>query len=762
MNGVIAVTGASGGIGKALVNSLVGKWHLRGLFRTKSVASEAFAQAGGEVVFGDLENIQALRALCQNADTIIHCAAKILSFSRADFLKTNVDGTRQIARIAVREHCRRFIHLSSNAVYAATAPGQPFSEDSSLVERETLDAYSLSKLRSERAVVEELAPSQTDFTIVRPTCVYGPGIASWTLIPLKSIIKGRPLFMGLEGIPGMMDAVYIDDLVRAIESIITHPKASRQTFNIGGQLVSYSEFYSHLGFMAQRDPKLGNRKSLEKLEKASALLGARTANFRNSIQSVIAMSSNIQPFPHSKATEVLGYKPKHSLALGMLRTEQWLREAGHLKSPRQIRSNDGHFTILPVAASRPANQHELSQIVAYCDSGNLPIKAIGKLHSFVQIPSTAGVIISTEKLNRIINLSDFTVTVEAGVTFAQLNTALYTAGKSLAIQGSNPHQTIAGAIAVGTHGGSLRHGTISDLVTKIRLTKVSGEIVDIDSSHPDFWKVVVSLGLPGVTAEITLSIVPAFSLKSEVMVKPFDWFLENFDTVHQKNEYVDARYYPSAHSVEIMVANTCAPTTSSCLQSKNDSTLKNQLRSFIGRKFFEFYSKLPSGIRSRASSNSVGKFYVPKQAPAHEVFNYAELTDCVPFSIDDVEVAIPYENAVRALKEVARYYKSSTKPRFFPVHIRCSKASKHILAPNYFRDVCWFEFWEYPADKTFYNDLETLFRQFHYRPHWAKQAPLNPKYLRNQYSEWIKFEHLRREYDSKGLLMNQYLEGIFT
>ena len=89
--------------------------------------------------------------------------------------------------------------------------------------------------------------------------------------------------------------------------------------------------------------------------------------------------------------------------------------------------------------------------------------------------------LSTEKLNRIIDYqpTDMTVSVEAGMTLAQLQAALGEHGQWLPIDAPKPHQTtIGGLIATNLSGPSrLSQGTIRDFLIGLKVVRADGSIV---------------------------------------------------------------------------------------------------------------------------------------------------------------------------------------------------------------------------------------------------------------------------------------------
>ncbi|PHH86530.1 hypothetical protein CDD83_10099 [Cordyceps sp. RAO-2017] len=84
--------------------------------------------------------------------------------------------------------------------------------------------------------------------------------------------------------------------------------------------------------------------------------------------------------------------------------------------------------------------------------------------------------------------------------------------------GSIDEQSLAGALATGTHGSSLAHGLLSEAVVGLRLTRADGRTVDCAADDDDdggelFRGALLSLGALGVVVALELRVVPAFRLR---------------------------------------------------------------------------------------------------------------------------------------------------------------------------------------------------------------------------------------------------------
>lgn len=191
----IAVTGATGFIGRALCQHLLDKgFVVRALVRKPGQAA-TLATAGVSLVEGSLSNQQSLNTLVTGCHAVVHCAGAVRGARQQDFDRVNVDGLRLLVK-AMREHspASRLLALSS---LAASEPQLSF--------------YATSKFRGEQLLLNEAGA--LSWTILRPPAVYGPGDKE--LLPLfKTTAKG------ILPVPGAIESrisiIHVDDLVSAI------------------------------------------------------------------------------------------------------------------------------------------------------------------------------------------------------------------------------------------------------------------------------------------------------------------------------------------------------------------------------------------------------------------------------------------------------------------------------------------------------------------------------------------------------------------
>lgn len=152
--GTVAVTGATGFIGKVFLDSLIQQgWQVRALTRRPRSADNAAIQW----VTGDLHNLDALQDLVAGTSAVIHCAGTVRGRSREEFDRINAHGTANLVRACTQlPELPRFLLISS---LAARNPDVSW--------------YAASKRLAED-MLADLA-GDMPWTVFRPTAVYGPG-----------------------------------------------------------------------------------------------------------------------------------------------------------------------------------------------------------------------------------------------------------------------------------------------------------------------------------------------------------------------------------------------------------------------------------------------------------------------------------------------------------------------------------------------------------------------------------------------------------
>jgi nucleoside-diphosphate-sugar epimerase len=204
---IVAVTGATGFIGRHLTTSLVERGvDVRAIVRPGSPRTAA---PGATIVSAPLEP-SALERAFEDVDCVVHLAGIVSAVSPETFVGANVEGTRAVAA-AARRRSAHLVHISSLAAAGPSPASHPRTESDTPA---PITPYGRSKLEGER-VVQSIDGLR--WTILRPGVVYGPGDRA--MLPLFQFAN-----RGVMPLVGRRDAAYVfmhvADTVRAIEAAI--------------------------------------------------------------------------------------------------------------------------------------------------------------------------------------------------------------------------------------------------------------------------------------------------------------------------------------------------------------------------------------------------------------------------------------------------------------------------------------------------------------------------------------------------------------
>lgn len=324
----VLVTGATGFIGGHLVRKLLAgkRATVRALVRDPARAQDLVRQ-GVEVVPGDLVDMASLERAVQGCSVVIHAAAQVASVpSRATFEQSNVRGTENLLRAAAAAKVRRFVHLSSIAVFGLATDGEVTDESP---RQPCGDPYCDTKVGAEEEAFRAYRERGLPVAVLRPSAVYGPGSTHWSVIPLKRVKKGKMILFS--GGRGMLNYVYIDNLVDAILLATEDDRAVGEAFIVNDGATTWKDFFESYARMAGK----GSLPSLP------LWAGKVWVRYRNLVAVLKREPFRVHPnalgflvaraiYRQTRLEQILGFRSRVSLEEGMRRTEQWFRETGLL------------------------------------------------------------------------------------------------------------------------------------------------------------------------------------------------------------------------------------------------------------------------------------------------------------------------------------------------------------------------------------------------------------------------------------------------
>jgi nucleoside-diphosphate-sugar epimerase len=177
------------------------------------------------IVRGDVSESSSLIGKMTGHDVVLHLAGSVGYQSWKNCVAINQIGTRNAAAEAVNTGIRRFVYMSSVAVYGRV-PGIPITEETST--KKIRDPYGDTKIEAEKALKEYEKQGRLDLTILQPTVVYGENDNKFIPQLLRNLKSNKYRVIG-DG-NNRVDLIYVEDLAQFVLSVLRERKTIGQTY----------------------------------------------------------------------------------------------------------------------------------------------------------------------------------------------------------------------------------------------------------------------------------------------------------------------------------------------------------------------------------------------------------------------------------------------------------------------------------------------------------------------------------------------------
>ncbi len=241
----VAITGATGFVGRRIVRELLGRGHsVRALVRDRARANQIFARHGEKVtmVAGEATDKAALAELVRGVDAVVHLVGILREAPGGQsFQKCHVDATAAVLEATKAAGVKRYLHMSALGVCS-----------------EGVSQYQKTKWAAERLV----HASELEWTIFRPGLIHGEG-GEFTQMAVqwgrgKGPMGIMPYFTRWEedlSVPlgpskelsPIIAPVSVDDVALAFVGSLREPRTIGETYNlVGSERLSWPEMLVHI------------------------------------------------------------------------------------------------------------------------------------------------------------------------------------------------------------------------------------------------------------------------------------------------------------------------------------------------------------------------------------------------------------------------------------------------------------------------------------------------------------------------------------
>jgi FAD-linked oxidoreductase len=383
------------------------------------------------------------------------------------------------------------------------------------------------------------------------------------------------------------------------------------------------------------------------------------------------------------------------------------------------------------------------------------VRAVGAGHSFMPLCDSKGIIVSLEDMAGTLTIAPDrgTARIPAGWSIKKLTAALFDRGLALANQGDVNPQSLAGAMATGTHGTGHDLGNLATFARGFRLIGADGAAIWCDAeTNPDLFQAQrLSLGLFGVATEIVVDVVPAFHLAERIEKKPWGEIRERYDELVSQQRHVEFWFFPHADSVilkTLELTDPCDPPPSTT--DMEEATFRRLLN--VGALIPPL---VPTLQRLMMKTEMNGR----RRGPAHAIFP-SDRT----IRFEEMEYEMPRAVGLETLEEVVGWIRRKRLPVSFPFEFRVVAADDIWMSPMNAGPVAAISMHQYakmPWRKTL-AAAAAIFRAAGGRPHWAKRHTLTRADVDALYPMAERYRDVRRATDPAGKFLNSHLAELFS
>ena len=434
-----------------------------------------------------------------------------------------------------------------------------------------------------------------------------------------------------------------------------------------------------------------------------------------------------------------------------------------------------NVSFTPARVEKPESVEAIQDIVNKAREAGQKIKVVGGRHSMNNIFKTDGIIVDLCNLNRVLSIDPQSqvVEVEAGLTLGEAIVACANKGLHFPSLGSWYTQSIAGAIATSTHGSSLSHGSLSDMVLEVEAVLANGTLRRFSGDNDDMKAMRCHLGRLGILTKVKLQLGPAFSLNGAITRLPRDMAFRNVVDTARSHEYFNMLWIPDFDMADLRALKRMP------LRHRNQAAL-NLEHSYMKKSmlclrledvgsFFasHLYQLLPRWYGMRYCRKVQESFFEDQGVidNSYRVFLYdlyREPTENHRLRmILNVEYAFDLDILPKLLarmqSKLAEFRAKGSYLSYPRINVRFApKSDATLIGMNADRDTAYVGIYvlgsvQHRRQIPIAEAIERIFIEHGGRPHWGKYRYLTSKEYEKTYSGLAAFETVRSNLDPKDM-----------
>lgn len=413
----------------------------------------------------------------------------------------------------------------------------------------------------------------------------------------------------------------------------------------------------------------------------------------------------------------------------------------------------GNEHAYPAVRAAPATEADL---IALLPQTAVPIRPVGSGHSFTALVPTDGTLLSIDRIQGLVghDPEKFTATIRAGTKLSALGALLANVGQEMPNLPDINKQTLAGAMATGTHGTGKGLTALHGEVLSMRLVLPSGEVTECNrGERPELFHAArVGLGAFGVLTEVTLQNRPLERLKKVVSLVDTEQLFKDWPGLAERHRNAEFLVLPFTGKSALITHDPTDEPVRPRGPDNDASTLMDLKRL---RDLFEFTPRMRRQAADMAMADIKPEVAIDD--------GWKLLSNERPVRFKEMEYHVPIDQQVDALRQILARIERDATNVFFPIEARIIAADDAWLSPFHQRQCgsIAVHAWYKDDHDWMFKLVEPILREANGRPHWGKLHSLGANELQALYPFFGEAERVRRTVDPQRRMMNPFLRRIF-
>lgn len=419
------------------------------------------------------------------------------------------------------------------------------------------------------------------------------------------------------------------------------------------------------------------------------------------------------------------------------------------------------------AVSIPETEKELQQLIA---NSTGKIRIMGSRMSpgrMLKLTDDGDTLTDMSRLRGLIRQDENSATFAGGTLMHEVYEVLTAEGKMLpASPGVIASQTLAGALATGTHGQGLQQSSIADEALSIRMVLADGTVADFDRHHRCFHAVQLGLGSLGVVTQVTLRTTPSLIYTCYKNAVSGDTLEQDIYHWNQNDALSKAWWFPNENQVHVWAAREANSEEMAQYHANNSELIKQEetsdvMNETIDQTLEHMRSDTKIVDENGKPFRTVTRFkdFSDVTGDVYQVFCRGIATPQI-----NVEIGIPLAHTADVIRKIKAWHGEMQPHMHYPIILRCTGPSECWLSPAYGADTCFFGFVVYYAEDgslseegvSFLQAIEKVLAAEGGRPHWGKYFDAKLYNWAEIYPQWEAFRQVRDTLDPQRKFENAF------